>query len=279
MSVRFACLNGRILPLAEARVSVVDRGLLYGDGLFETIRVVGGACIGLARHVARLHSGARTLGFPQPLCVGELAGVISLLLDANGLADARARLTLTRGVSSGPGRLAPSGGAEPTMIITTDPLPKHVPEPARVVVSSIRRDEMSPLCSVKSTSYLPGILARIDAERAGADDALLLNTRGKVAEGTVANLFLVRGRTLVTPSLDQGVLPGTARAAVIELAPGLGLEAVEAEVDPGELIEADELFFTNAIQLTRQIRGINGTDLSGGHEVAAQVREALLRAR
>jgi len=275
MSDRLVYLNGSILPADEAKVSVFDRGLLYGDGLFETIRIQGGTCLRLEKHLARLVAGAGMLGFGDTLDGLDLAGAIGETVEANGLADARVRLTVTRGPISGPGRLAPEP-AEPTVIITADPLPTHPPRPARVIISSIRRDEQNPLSSVKSLNYLPGVLAAIEARRAGADDAILLNTQGLVAEGTVDNLFLVTGGALVTPSLDQGPLPGTVRAAVIELAPRLGLEVVERAVEMKELAGTEELFFTNAIQLVRPIREIAGAIIgSGDYPISRRIRQAL----
>lgn len=276
MDERHAYVNGRIVRVSEACVSVADRGFLYGDGLFETIRVTGGKCVRLERHLARLASGARVLGIEGLPEAGALSGAISSLLEADGMRDARVRLTVTRGVSVGPGLVGETAGP-PTVVITAADLPPADPEPARVIISSIRRDELNPLSSVKSLNYLPGILALREARCAGADDAILLNARGKVAEGTVGNVFLVFGRTLVTPSLDQGVLPGIVREAVTELAPGLGLEVVQRPIDVEELARADEVFFTNAIVLARPVREVNGAPTrSGCREVCSLVRRALL---
>jgi len=167
-------------------------------------------------------------------------------------------------------------------VITANDLPSTAlrqaqDEPARVVISSTRRDELSPLSSIKSLNYLPGILALQEARAAGADDAILLNTRGYVAEGTVGNLFLVSGRTLVTPSLDQGVLPGTVRAAVIELASGIGLEVAERAVRPEELARADEVLLTNAIGLVRSVCEVDGRPIGDGkYPVSKRIRRALL---
>ena len=278
MTKRLAYVNGRILPLEDAAVSIADRGFLYGDGLFETIRVRSGKCVRLDQHLARLRTGARVLeieGIPDKT---DLERAVAALLDANALANARVRLTISRGLSAGPGILSGTAGP-PTVVITADDLPTAEPEPARAIISSIRRDELSPLSSIKSLNYLPGILAIREAQAAGADDAILLNTAGMVAEGTVGNLFLVNGSTLVTPALDQGVLPGTVRAAVIELAPGLGLEVEERAVEPDELASADEVFFTNAIQLVRPVRKLNGAALgTGTYPVCQRMRQALLTA-
>ncbi len=276
MSERFACVNGGIVRLAEAVVSIADRGFLYGDGLFETIRVRNGKCVRLDRHLARLAAGARVLeieGIPDKT---NLERAVAAVLDANRMQDARVRLTVTRGVSTGPGLSAGMAGP-PTIVITASDLPSAEPEPARVIVSSIRRDEFSPLSSIKSLNYLPGILALREARRAGADDAILLNTAGNVAEGTVGNLFLVKDERLITPSLDQGVLPGTVRAVVIERAPGLGLQVEERAVEPEEVVRADEVFFTSAIQLVRAVRELDcGRIGEGEYPIAGRMRRALL---
>ena len=264
MSERFAFINGGIVPLETACVSILDRGLMYGDGLFETIRVVGGKAVRLERHLARLHAGAHILRFGESLRGIDFASAVASVCEANGLTDARVRLTVTRGLAEGPGRLLPSGATSPTVAVTADPLPAANLDPARVVISSIRRDEKSPLCGVKSLNYLPGILARAEAADAGADDAILLNTQGNVAETTIGNIFLVKGRELITPSLDQGPLPGTVREAVLALAPDLGLNVIEAPLSPDELLEVDELFLTNAIQLARPIGQVGGTAVGNG---------------
>ncbi|MCX8053204.1 MAG: aminodeoxychorismate lyase [Armatimonadetes bacterium] len=263
MSDRLAYVNGRIVPLSEACIGISDRGFLYGDGLFETIRAVGGRCIRIDHHLIRLSSGARVLGIENFPDASTLKESVAYVLDANGLSDARVRLTVTRGASTGPGLMGRVSGS-PTVVVTATNLPTAEPEPARVIISSIRRDERSPLSSVKSLNYLPGILALHEARRAGVDDAILLNTQGNVAGGAVANVFLVMGHTLVTPSLDQGALPGTVRQAIIELGPGRGLEVVERPVCPEELLAADEVFFTNAIQLVRPIREVDGVLLGVG---------------
>ncbi|MDH7601560.1 MAG: aminotransferase class IV [Armatimonadota bacterium] len=279
MQERFAYVNGRVVPLREAQVNAADRGLLYGDGLFETIRVINRKCIRLDKHFTRLESGASILGIDGIPDNRTLADAILSVVDANNLADARVRLTITRGISSGPGLLGHCLGS-PTVVITANELQHSEPQPAQVIISRLtRRDEHSPLSSVKSLNYLPNILALREAQEAGADDAILLNTQGNAAEATVGNIFLVFGSTLVTPSLDQGVLPGTVRGTVIELATSLGLEVVERAIRREELARADELFYTNAIQLVRSISAVDGRKIGGcEYPVAQTIREALAEA-
>ncbi len=275
MSKRYASVNGRIVPVDEVSISIFDRGFLYGDGVFETIRVRNSKCIRLNRHVDRLRNGLRVLGIAESFLDVDVEAAILELLEANRQTDARIRLTITRGEGQ-PGKIGASN-IIPTIIVTSDDLIDSPPEPASVIVASIRRDENNPLSFIKSLNYLPSVLARIEAEHAGFDDALLLNTRGRLSDGTVGNVFLVQGEKLITPALSEGPLPGTVRAAVIEIVRELGLEVVETAVGLRDIAETEEAFYTNAIQLVRPICSILDTRLGNGkHPVSARIREALI---
>lgn len=275
MSKRYASVTGRIVPVDEVSVSVFDRGFLYGDGVFETIRVRSGRCIRLNRHVDRLRNGLGVLSIADPFLNVDIETAIGELLEANRQTNARVRVTVTRGEGR-PGKIGASEGA-PTVIITSEDLADSPLEPARAIVASIRRDENNSLSSVKSLNYLPSVLARIEAERAGADDALLLNTRGCISDGTVGNVFLIQGEKLLTPALSEGPLPGTVRAAVIEMARDLGFDVLETSISLQEISKADEAFYTNAIQLVRPICSISGSMIGNNkHKVSARIREALL---
>lgn len=271
----WAYLNGKILPATEPAVALVDRGFLFGYGLFETIRIQNGRCIRFSRHMSRLADGARLIGLdnlPTPHAIQE---AISSIIEANSIRNARLRLTVTGGISLEAG-ITLQGNPNPSLAIVAYELPDTEPSPASVIISTIRRDEQNPLSSLKSLNYLPSILALREARSKGADDAVMLNTRGHVAEGTVGNIFLRFGDTLVTPSLDEGLVPGTVRAAIVEHAPELGLQVIEKEVTTDELTRADEAFFTNAIQLIRPIREINGTIFKDTPSpLVKQLKEAL----
>lgn len=277
MREEYASVNGRLKPLPEARISVADRGVLYGDGIYETIRVRNGRCVRLDHHLDRLRRGLRTLHLGEAAAAMDFESAISALLEANQMRDARVRLTVTRGESAGAGKLVQEC-TEPTVIVTTHPLPEPPRQPVNLITSSFRRDETSPLCGVKSLNCLPSVLARFEAAEQGADDAIMLNTRGLVAEATTSNLFIVAGNRLLTPSLDQGALPGTTRHALIGLAPTLGLQVVEKGLSVREVMEADEVFLTSAIQLVRQIGRVDGRVIGESHEASTRVLEALLRA-
>ena len=267
MSRDLIWLNGNIVSNTET-VSVFDRGLLYGDGLYETIRVRNGNAIRFDLHLERLTAGLQVLNIPVPRF--DLHAAVTDILKAGGLADARVRITVTRGLSV--------GKSEPTVIATAVPLPSNGLEPTRMVISSYRRDEASPLTRVKTLNCLASVMASMEASIKNADDALLLNTRGLVAEATSANIFLVQGSRLLTPSLAQGCLPGIVRRAVLELAPRMDVQPVECEVGLADLLQADELFLTSAIKLARPVVEMDGAACgTGRHEVCARVREILLR--
>ncbi len=278
MKDRFAYVNGSIVPVGQAQVSIADRGVLYGDGLYETIRVRNGKCVRFGRHIERLLHGVSVLDLGESIRHVDFARTIDELLDADGMADARVRITITRGAGAGPGRMEAASRGEPTVIVTADVLPEPRLEPTRVIISSLRRDEASPLVAVKTLNCLPSVVARMEAEKAGADDAIFLNTQGNVAEGTTANVFLRVGDRLLTPSLDQGCLPGTVRAAVLEMARELGFEPDESVIEPAMLRDADEAFFTSAIRLIRPICEVGADRVGQGtYEASSGTLETLLR--
>ena len=269
-------LNGRLLPADAARIDPADRGLLLGDGLFETMRAVGGRVPLLARHLARLRDGAALLGIPVPYADEELGAAAGELLRANGLAAGAVRLTLTRGPA--PRGLLPPAESMPTALMAAFP-PASVSPPLRAVVATLaRRDEGSPLSRVKALGYLGSILALREALARGADEALLLNTQGRLACATTANVFLVTadGGELVTPPLGEGVLPGTTRASALELAPRLGLGAREAALTPGDLASAAEVFVTSSQRLLTPVVEVEGRPVGTG--VPGTVAERLLAA-
>lgn len=243
-------LGTALVEEADAAVSPFDRGFTLGDGLFETLRVKGGRVLRCEAHLARLAAGAGILGLPLPAV--DLAAALALTAEANGLADGVLRLTLTRG--PGPRGVLPPAEPRPTLVISAASLAPPLP-PARLVIArATRRNERSPLAQVKSLNYLDGILARQEAARRGADDAVLLNTRDGIAETSIANLFAVIGRDLVTPPLSEGVLPGVMRAAV--LAEG----ARERPLSEGDLAAAQEIFLTSALGI-RPVAALEGRRL------------------
>ncbi len=233
-------LNEGLCEAAAVSISPSDRGFTLGDGLFETLRCLGGEPQQLDAHLARLSEGAAVLGIPLPMPLARLAEAMRATLAACGLSQAALRLTLTRG--PGARGLAPPLDSTPTLLITAAPLPPPLP-PARLITATItRRNQFSPLSRIKSLNYLDNILSRQEAQHAGADDALMLNTLGLAAETSVANLFAVIGGELVTPPLSDGALPGVMRGRVI-----MSASAVERSLARADLLTAGEIFLTNSL--------------------------------
>lgn len=235
-------LNGEILPAATARIDPADRGLLLGDGVFETMAVKESAVADLDRHYARLTAGAALLRLNVPLSISSLAAAISELLTETALATAILRLTLTRGPGAR-GLLPPSQPQTPTMLLTAAP-PPPPGGPVRLITSTIRRDETSPLSAVKSLNYLPGVLARLEAAEQGADDAVLLNHAGHVAEASAATLFAHLDGNWFTPPLRDGALPGICRAKLLE-----ARNVQERTLTRSDLRHADAISLGNVVGL------------------------------
>lgn len=243
-------LGTALVEEAEATVSPFDRGFTLGDGLFETLRVKAGTVLRVEAHLARLAAGADLLGMPLPAI--DLAMALRQTAEANGLSEGVLRLTVTRG--TGPRGVLPPAEPKPTLVITAAPLAPPLP-PARLVIArNTRRNDRSPLAQVKSLNYLDGILARQEAARRGADDAVLLNTRDGVAETSIANLFAIIDGALVTPPRSEGVLPGVMRAAVIAAG------AQDRPLSMDDLASAEEILLTSALGI-RSVATLEGRPL------------------
>lgn len=243
-----AFVNGHILPQAEAVVSILDRGFLYGDGLFETLRCYRGAPFRWHAHLERLQAGARFLGIPLPIPAETLREAAHRLLADNQMTDAVLRLTVSRG--SGPRGYSPNGAGPPTVTMTVHETSamNHASPPAwNLVTSRIRLPAGETLALYKTCNKLPQILARAEADAAGADEALLLNTQGHIVEAATSNLFWIQDTTLLTAPLTAGVLPGVTRAVVCELAAPLGLNLREAIIQPADLLAADGLTLSSSV--------------------------------
>jgi branched-chain amino acid aminotransferase len=259
--------DGRVVAQEEALVSVTDRGLLLGDGLFETMAVYDRRVFDLDAHLERLASGLGILGFAQSVDIAKLSAGIAHYIAAEDVNYAVLRVTVTRG--SGPRGLAPPEAPHPTIFMTLSPMAPGRRAPVSLhLATATRRNEHSPLSRVKALSYLDNLLAFSEARAHGADDALLLNTRGMIACATVANLFTIREGRLETPPISDGALPGTMRALVLSLAPQAGLVPVETSLRVEDLAKADEVFLTNSISRVVEARACNGAPV-GQHAGAA----------
>lgn len=238
-------LNGRFLPEEQASVSITDRGFLYGDGLFETVRVSRAQPFRWHQHWKRLFWGARFLEIPIPYTESETLRIVRQLLEINESDEAILRLTLTRG--PGPRGYSPSHAHSPTVLIATHPAPETTGDnigPWKLATSSLRVHHHDPLIQLKTCNKLLNIMARAEAESRGVHDALLLNQDGTVTETTRANLFWVKNGTVGTPPLGAGLLPGITRDLVLGLCHRLDLTVVEKSIGLRELTRADSIFVT-----------------------------------
>jgi branched-chain amino acid aminotransferase len=242
-------LDGRIVPESEATISVLDHGLLYGDGLFEGMRIFERRLFRLSDHMHRLSTGAKAIGLELP---GGLPAIEKAVLDtarAHDGDDAYVRLIVTRGV--GELGVDPIGCREPRVICIASAI-RMYPEAKRqrgldLVTSSLRRPQAGVLDpGVKSLNYLNSVLAKREARLRGADEALVLNAQGQIAEASGANVFIVCGDAVVTPPPSDGALPGITRKSVLEIARREGLQATERTIGRVDLWGADEAFLTGS---------------------------------
>lgn len=254
-SARAVWLNGEMVRPEDAVVSVFDHGFTVGDGVFETLKVVGGRPFAVRRHVERLHRSAQGLGIDVPLTHASLRRVVDEVVAAAGLDLARLRITLTAGVTPlGSGR----SGAQPTLVVAAGPLTPWEADTTAVSVPWPRNDR-SPVAGVKTTSYAESVLALVEARKVGATEAILPNTRGNLCEGTGSNVFVVLGGRLITPPLMAGCLAGVTRALVLELLP----DADEDDLPFAALEEADEVLLTSTTRDVQPLRDLDGRALPG----------------
>ncbi len=255
-------LNGDLIAADAARIDPRDRGFLLGDGVFETFAATDGYVYRLAEHLERLSAGATVLGIPLP--TNDIECAVQTVLEANDLAQGRAALRLTLSHGVGPRGLLAPADPHPTLLLTATAA--SAPHEAMTAVTvTVRRNEHSPTASIKHMSYLDNIIARNEAARSGADEALMLNTAGNIAEASAANVFAIdSGGTLVTPALAEGALPGVTRRAVIELAAGLDIGVREIILSIERLAEADEAFLTNSLIGVCPLVALDGRPIGDG---------------
>lgn len=259
-------LNGELMEQEEARLPITDRGVLFGDGLFETIRAYEGRPFRMDRHLQRLRDGCRQLrmsGLPPD---EDLRGMVSDLYRLNvGAGDAYVRITMTGGPFDGSRTLERPG--PPSIFVLVKPFEGYPDEFYRrgmtMVVSSVRRDSGSPLSHVKSNNYLNSIIARQEARDRGADDAVMLNEEGHLAEATSSNIFMVRGGAALTPDAACGLLPGITRETVMELCGRLDLDCSSGLYTLEDLLGADEAFASLSTGEVVPIREVEGGVIGG----------------
>ncbi|MGA2461037.1 MAG: branched-chain-amino-acid transaminase [Candidatus Bathyarchaeia archaeon] len=244
-------VDGEWVPKSRASVSVFDHGLLYGDGVFEGIRVYNGVIFRFKEHLERLYSSAKSIRLQLPLSPEEMTKAIVETVKRNGLKDAYIRLVVTRGV--GDLGVDPRKCRKPSVVIITQYADPSFGAMAKekgisVIISSVRRDAVDATThEIKSLNYLNSVLAKQEALDAGADDALMLDRNGFVSEATTTNLFIIKYGEIFTPPSTAGILPGVTRRRIIKLTRELGFNMLEKGLTPYDVTNADEAFLTGTL--------------------------------
>jgi branched-chain amino acid aminotransferase len=278
-------IDGNYYPKSEAKISVYDHGLLYGDGVFEGIRAYNGVVFKLKEHIDRLYASAHPIFLVIPITKEQLIQAVLETLRKNNLKDAYIRLVVTRGL--GDLGLDPRKCPKATIIIITEPqLQLHSPEKLEnginTVITWVRRNSIdSATHEMKSLNYLNSILGKIEANNASADEAICLDKSGYVCEGVGENIFIVQKNTILTPTLASGALKGITRTLVINLAKKLGYEVIERNITPNELLTADEAFFTGTAAEIAPISRVNNRVIGSGKigPVTNQILQEFEKAR
>jgi branched-chain amino acid aminotransferase len=241
-------VNGKILPARDAVISVFDHGFLYGDGIYETLRVYDGAVFKLDEHLSRLFRSASLIGLSIPLDANHLKIAIYETLIANALRDAYIRINISRG--KGAIGLDPDLCPETTIVIIAEEFKAYPKEyyqnGLHLIIPKIRRNDRHALDpQIKSLNFLNNILAKIEAKRNNAHEAIMLNADGNLTEGTISNLFFYRDRTLCTPSVDCGILDGITRGMILDLASRESIRTYEGHFTRSDIYTAEEVLITN----------------------------------
>lgn len=260
-------LNDKFVPQEEAVVSVFDHGFLYGDGVYETLRAYRGRVFKLAEHLARLERSASHIQLHLPAGPDRLTDLVREALRRNQLSDSYLRITVSRG--AGEIGLDPALCKAPTLVIIAKPFqpyPESIyAEGVSVIVARTRRNLPEALPpQVKSLNFLNNILAKMEAKAAGAHEALMLNHRGDITEGTTSNVFVVQEGRLRTPSVECGILDGITRELVLQLASELGVPSEETRLTVEDLIRAEECFLTNTTQEVLPVTRVDGRLIGDG---------------
>jgi branched-chain amino acid aminotransferase len=265
-------LDGEFVSGAAAAISVWDHGLLYGDGVFEGIRAYEGRVFKLDDHLDRLYASAAAIGLTIPLAKEEFAEALCLTFEANGLDSGHARPVVTRGV--GLSGVDPRRAVRPSVMIQAVESPAAPPTGAiRMCVATVRRRSSQSIDSrIKCLNYMDSVLARLEANAAGMDDALLLDLDGHVAEASAANVFIVADSVVATPQTTSA-LPGITRRTVIRHLHDLGMDVVERDLTVEEILAADEMFLTGTAVEIRPVGQVDGHPIGhgGDGEVTAHI--------
>ncbi len=274
-------LNGEIVPEYEAKVSVFDHGYLYGDGIFEGIRAYNGRVFMMDEHIDRLYQSAKTIMLDIPLNKEEMEEAILETIRANELEDAYIRVVVSRGV--GDLGLDPRKCPKATIVIIASAIqlyPEELYETGLKVITVPTRRNGPEMVNprIKSLNYLNNIMARIEANLADAPEAIMLNSDGYVAECTGDNIFIIEGETLYTPPKYAGILKGTKREVVLEIAEELGLEVREELFTRHDLFNADECFLSGTAAEVIPVVEVDGRSIGDG-QVGSKTTELIKRFR
>ncbi|MDP2942770.1 MAG: branched-chain-amino-acid transaminase [Candidatus Omnitrophota bacterium] len=258
-------LDGKFLPKENAKISVFDHGLLYGDGVFEGIRTYDGLIFKLKEHIDRLYQSAHTIMLAIPMSKNDMIEAIKKTLRENKLKDAYIRLIVTRGI--GDLGLDPRKCPKATVIIIADKINLYPPEfykKGMNIVTIPTQRTIHEIAQVKSLNYLNNILAKVEAINAGVEEAVMLNYEGYVAECTSDNIFIVKKGALLTPPIHVGFLPGITRAAVMDIARAKGIPVCEEILTRYDLFNADECFLTGTGAEIIPVVKIDGRTIANG---------------
>ncbi len=271
-------INGKFFDKADAKVSVYDHGLLYGDGIFEGIRIYEGRVFRLRRHLERLYDSAKAIKLEMPLSFEQMMDAVLKTVETNEKKNGYIRLVVTRG--AGNLGLDPRKASNPQVIIIVDDISLYPQEyydnGLRIVTSSTIRNHPNSLNPrIKTLNYLASILAQIECIEAGCIEALMLNHKGEVAEGTADNFFLVKRGVLKTPPPEAGILEGITREAVMELARKAGITVLETNLTRFDVYGADECFFTGTGAEIIPVVQVDGRSIGTGKPgpMTKQIRE------
>jgi branched-chain amino acid aminotransferase len=261
-------LDGKLLPKEDAKISVYDHGLLYGDGVFEGIRVYGGKVFLLAEHIQRLYESALAIRLTIPLSPGKMIEAVESTVAANGLKDGYVRLVVTRG--AGTLGIDPRRTSNPQVIIIADtitmyPAATYEKGMALITASTIRNHPNALAARIKSLNYLNNIMAKMEATDVGFEEAVMLNHQGEVAECTGDNIFIVKNRVLRTPPPNACILDGITRGAVIRLAKQAGVTVSESPLTRLDIYTADECFLTGTAAEVIAVISLDGRTIGDGN--------------
>lgn len=283
MATGKVAIDGKVVDSDEARVSVFDRGFLYGDSVFEVYRTYGGVPFAETEHLERLARSAARLMIPMPVSLGTLTSEVHATLDAAGEGDWYVRVVVTRG--TGPLTYDPSTASDPLRVIIAAPVSvppaEHYQRGVAVsLLEASRPTDDERASGAKASNYLANLLAVHEAKQKGAQEALMLGRKGQILEGASSNIFIVKDGKVRTPEAQPGILMGITRATVIAAAQREGIEVEEAEVRPDDLYGADEAFITSSIREVMPVVSADGRTIGSGAPgpVTKQLHAGFLRA-